>query len=174
MTGEPSCMAVDPQATVSSTIGGTLVAMTGGSDSETYPHSPVPGDRRLWPGERPFTAFGQFGENRLDLRVFDQDVWWVDRLGHPHELTQMSGEYVTNLITFLTQNREDFFIAVQRCARIQAFGDLCLFGDPGGDALAVELGGPTWDDLTAETWLESTPLMRALRRRARAVPSTNA
>lgn len=110
----------------------------------------------------------------MDARVFDQEVWWVDRRGHPHELAQMSEEYVTNLIAFLTQIREDCFVAAQRCARIQAIGDLYLFGDPGGDALAVAIGGPTWDDLTAETWLEGTPLMRALRRRARGVSITDA
>lgn len=139
--------------------------MTEGSDSEAYPSSPVPSDRRLWPGELPFTAFGQLGEDRLDLRVFDQDVWWVDRHGHPHVIAHMSDEYIANVISFLTQFREDYFVDSQRRAHIQALGDLYLFGDPGGDALAAALGGPTWEDLTAETWLESTPLMRALRRR---------
>lgn len=157
-----------------STVGDTLAGMTDGSDAEAYPHSPVPSDRRLWPGELPFAAFGQFGEDMLDLRVFDQDVWWVDRRGRPHLVAQMSGEYVANVISFLTQFREGYFVVCRRRAHIQALGDLYLFGDPGGDALAAALGAPTWDDLTAETWLESTPLMRALRRRAHGAGSPRA
>jgi hypothetical protein len=50
---------------------------------ESFPPSPVPSDERLWPGELPFTAFGQVGADHLDLHVFDQDVYWVDRIGAP-------------------------------------------------------------------------------------------
>jgi len=42
--------------------------------------SPVPDDTNLWEGEKPFTAFGQWGSGRMDKRVFSQDVWWVDVL----------------------------------------------------------------------------------------------
>lgn len=154
-----------PEATAPSAAGVTVAAMNDRSHSETYPRSPVPSDRRLWPGELPFTAFGQFGEGRLDARVIDQQVFWVSRAGHAELIERMSDEYVANVISFLTPFREHWFVGIKRCAHIQALGDLYLFGDPGGDALAVALGGPTWDDLTAEIWLESTPLMRALRRR---------
>lgn len=33
--------------------------MGGLSEAAGYPPSPVPSDQRLWPGELPFTAFGQ-------------------------------------------------------------------------------------------------------------------
>src|SRR5689334_17031807 len=93
-------------------------------DGETrYPPSPVPGDDRLWPFELPFTAFGQFGENRLDLRVFDQDVYWVDRTGTQHLLREMPLAYVSNVIEFLMDLREEYFTASQRRAFIQTVGD---------------------------------------------------
>lgn len=63
--------------------------------------SPVPSDARLWPFELPFTAFGHLGEGMLDLRVFDQDVYWVDRVGTPHLVSEMSRDYIENVVTFL-------------------------------------------------------------------------
>lgn len=71
----------------------------------TYPPSPVLSDVRLWPMELPFTAFGQFDEGALDLRVFDQDIYWVDRLGVSHPLKEMSQEYIANVIAFLVEGR---------------------------------------------------------------------
>ena len=130
-----------------------------------YPPSPVPSDARLWPCELPFTAFGHLGDDKLDLRVFDQDVYWVDRLGVGHRLEVMSREYVQNVVTFLVDIREQYFRATQRPWFIQILGDQFLYGEPGADVLGLGLGGPSWGDLTAEEWLESTPLMRSLRRR---------
>lgn len=59
-----------------------------------YPSSPVPADRWLFPGELPFTAFGQLGKDALDLRVFEQNVWWTDRYGQEHLLTEMDTDYL--------------------------------------------------------------------------------
>jgi hypothetical protein len=61
-----------------------------------------------------------------------------------------------------------YFADTRRRWFIQTMGDQLLFGEPGGgDVLAVDAGGPTWGELSAEEWLEATPLMRALRRRVR-------
>ena len=130
-----------------------------------FPPSPVPSDARLWPRELPFTAFGQFGDDRLDLRVFDQDIYWVDRTGQSHLISDMSQAYIANVVAFLVEFQEMYFADTQRRWLIQTVGDQLLFGDPGGDVLAVDAGGPTWGELSAEEWLEATPLMRALRRR---------
>lgn len=153
-------------------VSGPASDEVGGGDRERswdcgpYLPSPVPSDRRMWPGELPFTAFGQYGVDALDLRVFDQDVWWVDRTGAPHLLAEMSLDYIGNLIAFLHEQRDMYFFDTRRRWFIQTVGDQVLFGDPGADVLAVAAGGPRWSDLDAEVWLESTPLMRALRRRA--------
>ena len=82
----------------------------------SYAPSPVPSDARLWPLELPFTAFGHLGEDMLDLRVFDQEVYWVDRIGTPHLVLQMSRDYIENVITFLVDLREQYFTDSQRRA----------------------------------------------------------
>lgn len=134
------------------------------TDPAAYPPSPVPSDARLWPCELPFTAFGQYGEDMLDLRVFDQQIWWVDRTGAPHLVEDMSEEYIANVIAFLHEHCEQYQAASACRAFIQAIGDQVLFGGPDGEVLAAAIGGPAWSELTAEEWLESTPLMRALCR----------
>ena len=77
-------------------------------DADFYATSPVPSDRFLWGDEKPFTAFGQFGEGRLDQRVFDQDIWWVDTHGKAHLLKEMSTDYLSNILGFLYSNLELF------------------------------------------------------------------
>lgn len=80
-------------------------------DSNDFrPSSPVPADEFLFEGETPFTDFGQFGEGQLDLRVFEQDVWWVDVHGTPHLLTEMSTEYLNNVLGHLFRNLEFFHL----------------------------------------------------------------
>lgn len=124
--------------------------MTDKESQAAYPPSPVPSDSRLWPFELPFTAFGQLGDDALDLRVFDQDVYWVDRHGNPHLLNEMSADYIRNVIDFLTGLWGQYFADTQRRWFIQTLGDRLLFDEPGGDALAVALGGPPWGALSAE------------------------
>jgi hypothetical protein len=122
----------------------------------------VPGDRDLWPGETPFTDFGQFGVDMLDLRVFDQDTWWVDRLGHPHLLAEMSDEYAANVIAHLEENASFFYYGTMRRSFIQMLGD-AYYGRVNGEVLAEASGAPTLSDVTPAEWLEATPLMRQLR-----------
>jgi hypothetical protein len=138
-----------------------------GSDDahNRLPPSPVPADARLWPGELPFTAFGQFGEGHLDLRVFDQDVYWVDRRGVPHFLTEMSQGYRHAVVAFLQDNVDYYHTATIGRLAATIVGDL-LLGDispklvaPAAEAPAVR----TVTDLTPMEWLEGTPLMRRLR-----------
>lgn len=131
----------------------------------TYLPSPVPSDERLWPHELPFTAFGHLGVDMLDLRVFDQDRWWVSRVGKAEQIVEMSEAYIDNVVAFLIEHREMYFSDTQRRWFIQTLGDQLLYDEPGADLLTLAAGGPNWSDLDAETWLESTPLMRALRRR---------
>lgn len=129
---------------------------------ETYPPSPVPSDERLLPGEKPFTAFGQFGPDKMDNRVFDQDIYWVNRLGEPFRLEEMTPEYRANVIKFLRESAAYFHIH----AVIRTIADIAVdveLGRVHGELIARSLGFPTIADLTAEEWLEATPLMRRLR-----------
>ena len=139
-------------------------------NAETYPPSPVPSDELLRPGQRPFTAFGQFGVDMLDLRVFEQDIYWVDRSGRAHLVAEMSPVYVFNVVAFLERHVDGFHRdCVWRWA-LATLGDVMLGSVPAA-ALELELGQPWIVDLSPEEWLEATPLMRALRRRL-AISST--
>lgn len=121
-----------------------------------FPPSPVPGDRDLWPGETPFTDWGQFGIDGLDLRVFDQDDWWVNRLGQPHLLVEMSKEYIGNVITHLEENASFFYYGTMRRNFIQMLGDAC-YGHVNAEMVAQSLGASTLSDAPPVGWLESTP-----------------
>lgn len=124
------------------------------------PHlpSPVPSDARLWPGEQPFTAFGQFGNGKLHLRVFDQDTWWVDITGTPHRIDQMSFDYQSNVIMFLREHAAGYHTATLVRACLQATGDLLT-----GRAVLPGLDPDTIAGQDPLEWLESTVLVRKLR-----------
>jgi hypothetical protein len=127
-----------------------------------YPPSPVPSDDELWPGELPFTAFGQWGADKLDLRVFDQDRYWVDRHGVAHEIIDMEQDYVQNVVTMLESRVEEFHAATVQRWIAQSVGD-ALLGKLNGEIIALGLGVGSVAGVEPATWLESTPLVRALR-----------
>lgn len=125
--------------------------------------SPVPQDAELWPGELPFTAFGQFGPDALDLRVFDQDVYWVDRNGDPHRIDEMGEEYVANVTAMLLGRAAEFHAAATLREVAQSAGD-ALYGRVSGGMLVEDLGIGSLRGTEPQTWLHSTPLMRRLLR----------
>ena len=125
--------------------------------------SPVPADSDLWPGELPFTAFGQFGPDALDLRVFDQDMFWVDRTGTPHLLTEMGEEYLANVLGMLRSRAAEFHLTMVQREAVQCVGD-ALLGRVNAYRLVKELGVGSLAATDACTWLESTPLVRRLGR----------
>lgn len=124
--------------------------------------SPVPSDVDLWPGELPFTAFGQFGEGNMDNRVFEQDVYWVNVKGEPFLLEEMSDEYRWNVIVFLHRHVTYYHVNAAVRGAVTALGDV-LRGKVNGDLLSQHFGAPAVTDLSPIEWLESTPLMRRLR-----------
>lgn len=144
------------------------------SNDTVRPSSTVPRDQLVGPGEHPFTCFGQFEDGMIDLRVFDQEpstaaecdgIYWVDRSGAPHLVSDMSEDYVRNVIAFLTEHCEVFYLESARRAILQSLCDQVLTGQPSGEVLLTLIGGATWSDLTPAHWLESTSIMRLLRRR---------
>lgn len=127
-----------------------------------YPPSPVPSDENLLPGDLPFTAFGQFGEGKMDNRVFDQDVYWVNIRGEGFRLEEMSAEYKSNVIAFLMENAEYFHAhAALRAAAETVVA--AMEGKIHAELILQELGMPRIDELDPLDWLEATPLMRRLR-----------
>jgi hypothetical protein len=53
------------------------------------------------PQAGPFTSFALFGPDRLDLRVSNQGIWWVNRDGLAFRIDcEMGAEYIGNVLTF--------------------------------------------------------------------------
>lgn len=129
---------------------------------DLYPPSPVPADAWLLPGEKPFTAFGHLGDDKLDLRVFEQDIYWVDRFGRPHVLTEMPEDYRQNVIAFLHDHVHGFHAGALLRSLALLVSDLMLHR-PNGDLLAQSVGGAAVHEMNPEEWLEATPLMRRLK-----------
>jgi hypothetical protein len=132
-----------------------------GSAAAWFPPSPVPQDADLWPDELPFTAFGQFGPDYLDLRAFDQDVYWVDRNGDPHRIDSMGEEYIRNVRTMLLERAAEFHSVSILRECLQSVGD-ALCGRVSAGVLVSDLGVGSLQESAPQVWLHSTPLMRRL------------
>ena len=100
-----------------------------------------------------FTDFHQHQPGTLDLRVFDQTRWWVDRYATPHLISEMSVQYRRNVAVWLEQRREPYFTGiVQR--RLVEF----LFGE----SITPVAGSTDVLPTTADEWLTGTALFRCL------------
>lgn len=129
--------------------------------------SPVPSDRDLLPGELPFTAWGQHPNGTLDLRVFDQGVWWVDARQRPHRINEMSSEYLRNVLADLEIGAERLHFAIVGKLVLEDMTDLASGRLP-GNAVAEAFGATATADVSPAVWVASTPLVRALRAALRA------
>lgn len=130
---------------------------------DNYLPSPVPSDENLPEGELPFTAFGQFGEGKMDSRVFDQDIYWVDINGKPHLLTEMSEDYLENVLVLLFEGMERFYFGALVRSTIGIIDDL-FSGNPNSEVLANELGITPISEMEPAEWLASTPLVRKINK----------
>jgi len=93
----------------------------------------------------PFEAFEAFPPGSIDVRVFDQEVWWVDVLRIPYRICfpqSFTDEHLLNVVAYLVENAEDHH---------RAYG------------LTVPWGTVPTDPTR---WLEQTILMRALKDQA--------
>jgi hypothetical protein len=117
-------------------------------------------DKHLSDG--PFTDFGQFGSGRLDLRVFLQSKYWVDKEGRGHLLTSMSNEYRRNVIQMLLVNAKVLHLQI-------LFLIIGTIHDAGANQdatfmesfLTIEI--PLLDFDNSYEFIENTPLMNRLR-----------
>lgn len=125
----------------------------------------MPSDADLWPGELPFTTWGQHEFGGLDSRGFDQTVWWVDVRQQPHRIDEVSDVYIRNVIGFLEDNCQYFYETTLRRLALQLLGDEFL-GRANGDLIAAQLGAAPLSSIRPADWLAGTPLMRQLRARA--------
>ena len=104
----------------------------------------------------------QFGVDQLDLRVFDQDKWWVDHLGRPHRLEEMSAGYRRAVCHYLRRLAPSLHAAMALREVLEACD--AADGSISWVDIASELGLPTIGSHDPWQWLESTPLFRRLTR----------
>lgn len=123
-------------------------------------------DRSPTDSERPFTDYGQFGVDMIDTRVLWQTQVWVDRLGIPHALHEMSADYLTNVIAFLRRRAPEWHLDTL----IDATADLADALRHEADPAQLEPAMTQVKGLLALDpvgWIDDTPLMRELDRRLR-------
>jgi hypothetical protein len=128
-----------------------------------YPVSPVPSDAHLEASELPFTAFGQFGANSLDIRVFEQDVYWVNTHGEPFRLDEMSHEYRLNVINFLFNDAEHMYVSMLKKYAIEIIGEVQK-SETGTLPLdhPLMVAATSLNEKNPVEWLNSTPLVKRL------------
>lgn len=95
--------------------------------------------------DAPFEQWDWIGYGKIDLRVFVQDRWWVDVRRVPHEIAEMSIEYLTNVAAMLVRLADQHHSAF-------------VLSRDWDEAAQVVLMEPL-------EWMEATVLMQALRRR---------
>lgn len=93
----------------------------------------------------PFEQWDQVGYGKIDLRVFVQNRWWVDVRRVPHEISEMSFEYLTNVVSMLIRLVDQHHSAF-------------VLSRDWDEASEVVLMEPL-------EWLEATVLMQAVRDR---------
>jgi len=118
--------------------------------------SPVATDHSLKKGY-PFTDFGVLGEGALDVRVFEQDVFWVDVTGKPYFLIEMPTEYLVNVEAFLRTHQDKFYSEV-KATDLEKMTSVANEADELKNM--VEDWQNKWESLydDAEEWLLNTPL----------------
>jgi hypothetical protein len=127
-----------------------------------YPESPVPGGANLPEGELPFTAFGQFGEGSMDIRVFEQDKYWVNVEGQPFLLDEMDRDYLLNVMEFLFVEAEYYYVATVRKVALEML-EAGMQGNLNADLPALQ----TAHSMSAQEpvqWLNSTRLLQKLHK----------
>ncbi|WP_354214816.1 hypothetical protein [Arthrobacter sp. UYCo732] len=88
------------------------------------------------------------------LSTFKQADYWVDRKGNRHALRDMSRGYLENVLWFLRDRPEDFYVM----AVFEEDTRLFLAGfDPNYDQPVRTL-----ESKTPAEWLEQTPLLQAI------------
>jgi hypothetical protein len=110
----------------------------------------------------PFTDFGQFGEGRIDLRVFLQSEYWVDGNGIGHCLTSMSDEYRGNVVRVLLIKAEQLHIKILYLI-VQMIRNATIARDTDQFETLLRTGVPLMHLKDPYEFMESTLLVRRLR-----------
>ncbi|EYR63136.1 hypothetical protein N866_02730 [Actinotalea ferrariae CF5-4] len=99
----------------------------------------------------------------LDLRVLDQAECWVTAEAVVLRIAEVPTPHLQSIVTFLTRRAEELYTA----AVLNSFWAVALAdasGEVAAERLVWELTGRSIADIEPTVWLESTALMRGLRR----------
>lgn len=99
----------------------------------------------------------------LDSRVLDQERYWVTAEATVLPLTAMSGAHLSAVVRLLQVHATRVHLDVMVDALL-ALVEAHTAGEATAEQVTHELTGQSIASVSAEAWLESTPLMRALRR----------
>lgn len=125
------------------------------SDAEFASHCRGRQHWHTWDIDWEFDDHAASGPGTFDRRVLDQDKVWVDILRQSHQISDLTDEYLCNVIAFIEENAWRW--APEEEVNIVAW-----------TAMYIEAGD--WLETTAREvvaeWIESTPLIRALRTEA--------
>lgn len=98
----------------------------------------------------------------IDLRIFDQDTYWVNRHTEIFQLQDMTSEYRAAVLTMLTERAIMFHLHTMANAVFDMF-DAHNEDTTTGDMMTFSLTGESIADASPAQWIESTPLVRKLR-----------
>jgi hypothetical protein len=110
---------------------------------------------------RPGLRAHQHPPNQLHPWVFMQHQVWVDYWGNEHEIESIDADYAANIIRFCEAQATRIALIVA----MQLAAELCA-AVPEEVELSTEMRGHLLGE-DAVIWLQETPLIRALKRRAR-------
>jgi len=99
----------------------------------------------------------------LDARVLHQARYWVTADGVVLPLASMAGAHLSAVIRLLRARATPLHLAAM-AATLADLIEACVTGGTTAEQLTHDLTGQSIASVSAHTWLESTPLMRALRR----------
>jgi hypothetical protein len=99
-----------------------------------------------------------FGMTNSKTGFLNETGTWTDKYGNQHKLTDMTEGYLRHVLSFLEDKAEAFFAAeIDEATAQQAVAvfEPWRYPDPDGHRLL--------QFESAHAWLESTPLVRAIR-----------
>jgi len=98
----------------------------------------------------------------FDRRVLDQDEFWVPVDGRPRHLADLEDDHVAALVPWLGERALQLHLDAMLDTLVDALAGRAL-----PEILALEVTGISLASLTPEEWLETTALMRGIRRELR-------
>jgi hypothetical protein len=99
-----------------------------------------------------------------DPMVVEQDQVWVDRYGTNHALVAMSYPYRAAVLRMLLDNAPRIWMQYHAATLHRLVSDVLEHGRVPGDLLAAQFDVVPSHRMEPAEWLESTPLVRTLRR----------